>query len=379
MIELNGIQISDNNINTKKNVKIYVDENKLNIENGIIKVTYNELKTLKDSKKLVPGQQYRIIDYTAYILEFDLISVANHYFDIILFADTNESLNENARVTWNENDHYFDNNNLTSWEVKYCFDDYTRVGDWIPNNNKEYLCCNALDGYTEYYFIKQLIKDNEVFYLWSSEDYQDGDYGYLTKSIKPKKGDYLIDTDGEESEVSIYYNPEDRRGFIYYLKDEFNNCSTFDFKNIKNNNCYLFGTENEDYSLVYNNTIKVYNNTINNDNNNSSEYSYLIIKNNNFKGKKTYNNIILSSDVTADSDFYENTLQDSKLHVTEASHNNNLKCLYNYDYIKSINNSTIVNSQLENIGDINGCVLFNTGTISNKTLNQVFQFHQRVL
>ena len=30
MIELNGIQISDNNINTKKNVKIYVDEKQLN-------------------------------------------------------------------------------------------------------------------------------------------------------------------------------------------------------------------------------------------------------------------------------------------------------------------------------------------------------------
>ena len=29
MIELNGIQISDNNINTKKNVKIYVDKKQL--------------------------------------------------------------------------------------------------------------------------------------------------------------------------------------------------------------------------------------------------------------------------------------------------------------------------------------------------------------
>ena len=34
MIELNGIQISDNNINTKKNVKIYVDEKQLNNKVG---------------------------------------------------------------------------------------------------------------------------------------------------------------------------------------------------------------------------------------------------------------------------------------------------------------------------------------------------------
>ena len=44
MIELNGIQISDNNINTKKNVKIYVDEKQLNSKVG-------ELSDLKTTNK----------------------------------------------------------------------------------------------------------------------------------------------------------------------------------------------------------------------------------------------------------------------------------------------------------------------------------------
>ena len=42
MVELNGIQISDNNINTRKNVKIYVDEKQLN-------------NILSQSKKFMPA------------------------------------------------------------------------------------------------------------------------------------------------------------------------------------------------------------------------------------------------------------------------------------------------------------------------------------
>ena len=55
MIELNGIQISDNNINTRKNVKIYIDEKYIDIienlvlqsrieklENSIAQITINE-------------------------------------------------------------------------------------------------------------------------------------------------------------------------------------------------------------------------------------------------------------------------------------------------------------------------------------------------
>ena len=50
MIELNGIQISDNNINTKKNVKIYVDEKQLgNIDVKEVNALKNEVNTLKNA------------------------------------------------------------------------------------------------------------------------------------------------------------------------------------------------------------------------------------------------------------------------------------------------------------------------------------------
>ena len=57
MIELHGIQISDNNINTKKNVKIYVDEKQLgNINNDKeVNALKNEVNTLKNAGYLYAG------------------------------------------------------------------------------------------------------------------------------------------------------------------------------------------------------------------------------------------------------------------------------------------------------------------------------------
>lgn len=56
MIELNGIQISDNNINTKKNVKIYINEKQLgNINDKEVDALKNEVNTLKNAGYLYAG------------------------------------------------------------------------------------------------------------------------------------------------------------------------------------------------------------------------------------------------------------------------------------------------------------------------------------
>ena len=49
MVEINGIQISDNNINTKKNVKIYIDEKQLGHINGNDKLTDTEVNNIWDN------------------------------------------------------------------------------------------------------------------------------------------------------------------------------------------------------------------------------------------------------------------------------------------------------------------------------------------
>lgn len=60
-------------------------------------VTYSELKSLRDNKQLVVGQQYRITDYVTTTAQSGTTSAGNP-FDIIVTADDVDKLNENARA-----------------------------------------------------------------------------------------------------------------------------------------------------------------------------------------------------------------------------------------------------------------------------------------
>lgn len=65
----------------------------------LTQITYSELKELRDTKKLIPGMQYQITDYECTTTWVDTRS-AGHKFDIIVTADSEDTLNENARATY---------------------------------------------------------------------------------------------------------------------------------------------------------------------------------------------------------------------------------------------------------------------------------------
>jgi len=67
-------------------------------------ITWSELKSLRDNSQLIPGMQYRIIDYDCTTVQEDTDS-AHHPFDIIVFADDEHTLNENARACKSESDY----------------------------------------------------------------------------------------------------------------------------------------------------------------------------------------------------------------------------------------------------------------------------------
>jgi hypothetical protein len=65
---------------------------------NMINVTYGELRTLIDNKKLIPGMQYRITDYGStgnnYIVEYNTdYQFDGNQFDIIVVADDIDTLN----------------------------------------------------------------------------------------------------------------------------------------------------------------------------------------------------------------------------------------------------------------------------------------------
>ena len=101
-------------------------------------VTYAELKTMRDGGNLTSGAQYRITDYVCTTTQSGS-RVVSHPYDIIVVADDESTLNENARACLRDGDTYYTASNhsanLEAWELKYCIDnDTTRFG-WADATN----------------------------------------------------------------------------------------------------------------------------------------------------------------------------------------------------------------------------------------------------
>ena len=90
--------------------------------NEVISITYAELKQLKDSSGLTPNQQYRITNYHTYNHNYFGDGVANHDFDLIVRAISNNQLDVKASATQHNGDTYFSGISLNLWEIWYDLD-----------------------------------------------------------------------------------------------------------------------------------------------------------------------------------------------------------------------------------------------------------------
>lgn len=108
----------------------------------LVKVTYDELKELRDSSSLVPGMKYRITDYDTRIFKSGADSM-HHRFDLILLALSEDVLSEDCRAIRHdftddelgeyseEEVHYFDGCELDAWRIMYTIDNDTDRFDWV--------------------------------------------------------------------------------------------------------------------------------------------------------------------------------------------------------------------------------------------------------
>ena len=101
-------------------------------------VTHAELLAMRNNGTLTPGMQYRITDYICTTTQEDTRVVSNP-FDIIVVADDENTLNENARACLHEGDTYYSSAShsavLESWELKYCIDNDTDRFGWADATN----------------------------------------------------------------------------------------------------------------------------------------------------------------------------------------------------------------------------------------------------
>ena len=179
--------ININTLNSKKEININNYNGNIYIDYGdIFKVTYSELVDLRDNSQLIPGRQYRIIDYVTTTSQENTIS-AGHPFDVIVTALNEYTLSEEAQAIQNINDRhgYFDESNISAWKIWYSLDnDITRfkwAGDKIITS--EEVETTTYDS-SECTIKSELIDDN-VFItpfnfescVWvdTDSDYNDGD------------------------------------------------------------------------------------------------------------------------------------------------------------------------------------------------------------
>ena len=100
-----------------------------------ISITWYALKFLCDTGTLVPGQSYRITDYMCRTTTANSWGFNDGLFDVVVTALSTNELSENAKAVKHVGDTYFSNNDLNSWEIKYCINNDTSRFDWADTVN----------------------------------------------------------------------------------------------------------------------------------------------------------------------------------------------------------------------------------------------------
>ena len=137
---IEGIKLKDGAVSSSKidgtvASTEYVDNAIANINVAqSISITWGDLKAKRDAGSLIPGMQYRITDYQCTTTQSNTKS-AGHQFDIIVVADDEHTLNENARAILHKGDTYFAGCKLGDWELKYCLDNDTTRFAWADATN----------------------------------------------------------------------------------------------------------------------------------------------------------------------------------------------------------------------------------------------------
>ena len=137
------------------------------VPNQTIAISYADLKALRDNAQLVPGQQYRITDYTCTTTQ-NATTSAGHVFDIIVTADDESTLNEVARAAKHDSDTYFANTDLSAWQIWYCLDNDTARFAWADSTNGKGVIYRMIDEFNN--DVPYDFKNIQFYRQWNSKE-----------------------------------------------------------------------------------------------------------------------------------------------------------------------------------------------------------------
>ena len=307
---IRGSSTAFENINKAEynNSIVFLEDTKQIWSNGsyyggvsIINTSYNNLKTLRNNSQLVPGQQYRIIDYVASTIQENTQAISYNRFDIIVTADATNVLNERAKASPSDGSVYYDNNNLSAWEVWYCIDNDINRFLWADENNGKGVVYRLIDEFGndipfDFKGIKTCSKVSSFYhYLFSNNfEYEESDYS-LTGNVMGNKINPYFNDNNQQLINNIFItqksdNCKIKNNYIGYNVDNFHiielNGTYISDNYIGNNNLniYMEGVNITNYNIAPNT-------------NNMNIYELLEINNNSHLklniAKKSNNNIVV--------------------------------------------------------------------------------------
>ena len=204
------------------------------VPNQTIAISYADLKALRDNAQLVPGQQYRITDYTCTTTQGATAS-AGHVFDIIVTADDESTLNEVARAAKHEGDSYFANSDLNAWRVWYCLDNDTTRFKWADSANGKGVIYRMIDEFNN--DVPYDFKNIQFYRQWNSEESSWSTVSYNNTGVPC----YTFSSEGDSSTMEFTDMSLDIYNRIYSNVIKNDNGSTDNGEQTLNNNCF-FGT-----------------------------------------------------------------------------------------------------------------------------------------
>ena len=134
-VEMIPIQIGD--LNYKVSVDTIVQRSK-EILHAYQQYTYDELKQLKDSKLLIPGEHYLLTDYQCIYkqpISEEIVTCDYDGWLIMLLATSEDTFSNDAHIFFTEDSTYITNGGVPIIECKYVFDNFSDY-DWSDTSSK---------------------------------------------------------------------------------------------------------------------------------------------------------------------------------------------------------------------------------------------------
>ena len=202
--------------------------------------TWAQLKDARDAGNLIPGQYYRIADYVTTVNGATITNArsAGHPFDILVRADSANTLNEQAWAVRHDGDTYFEGARLEAWELKYRLDNVQwskQAGTYVTDEE---------NGYT-FQVVGDITLSGHTYKLLQGFGMYVDDWSDYALMETVAEGEQIIcyygdpeEFDPEAPEVvgtasGIEEVTEAGKGTIVYMKDEWGNEAGYDFKNIQ--------------------------------------------------------------------------------------------------------------------------------------------------